>query len=103
MNQARNWLDRAQRHDVELEGVAYRPDNTKVQIKLSNISYPGCCMSTDRKLMTGERIRLIVDGLGEIDARVKWSEENKAGTAFVTEAILITKRQFRYGGSQSID
>ena len=96
----KKWVNRAQRRGVQLDAVAYRPDNTKVTIKVSDLSYNGCCICTERTLEVGERIRLVVTELGEIDARVRWSEENRAGVAFIIDSVLVAKRRFKYGASQ---
>ena len=82
---APGWIDREERRPVKVAATACLPDGGEVLIQLTDISYQGCQVETDRVLPIGSRITLTIPRLGEIAAQVRWSLQGRAGVRFILE------------------
>ena len=78
-------IDRRERREVSLRGLAIRKDGSTAEILLLDLSYEGCGIETPVDLEAGEAIKLSVLCRGVIDAHVRWCEKGRAGLTFEPE------------------
>ena len=83
------WLlaPRKERRHVEVKGYIIRVNKAIVDVKLIDLSYDGCAISTDVPLMPGEKVKLSALGRGATAATVRWYKGRKAGLLFQSEPI----------------
>ena len=94
----RDWVNRKDRHEVELAALAFRADGTSVDVRLGNMSYDGCLLSSDHSFAIGEKVRLVLPRMGEIRAQVRWTlAGGKAGARFVLDEIVPEEPHSRLG------
>lgn len=74
-----DWVKRAIRNRMSVTGLAYRPDGTSIRVHMTNLSYDGCKLLTDKPLVIGEQVRLVVPGMQPILAQVRWTTNEEAG------------------------
>ena len=74
--------DRPERRLVHLTGHALHADGHGFHMRVTNLSYDGCAVTTDEPLAVGQTFKLSVLGRGGIDVEVKWIEAGKAGLRF---------------------
>jgi hypothetical protein len=67
-----------------------RSNKTIVDVKVLDLSYDGCSISTVVPLLPGERIKLSVLGRGAVSASIKWYKGRKAGLLFETGRVSRT-------------
>ena len=80
------WVKRNDRHEVDPEATVYRADGSSAGVRLSNLSYDGCQLE-GTSLLIGERIRVALPRLGEVEAQVRWvlPVDGSAGVQFLSE------------------
>jgi hypothetical protein len=82
---------RNERRLVELNGYIIRSDKTIIDVKVVDLSYEGCSISSLVPLHSGEKVKLSVLGRGAVAASVQWYKARKAGLLFETGRISKTK------------
>jgi hypothetical protein len=82
------WVSRNDRHDARIDAVVHRPEGEKVSVTLTNLSYEGCRIESDKMFRIGEHVRIAVPRVGTIDAQVRWSLEGSAGAQFTSEGLF---------------
>jgi hypothetical protein len=82
---------RDERRLVELNGYVIRSCKTIVDVKVLDLSYDGCSITTLVPLSAGEKVKLSVLGRGAISASVRWYTARKAGLLFETGRVGKTK------------
>jgi hypothetical protein len=86
VNPVEEFAGRKQRHDVEVDAVAYRTDGTKASVKLSNLSHSGCRIDSASDFHVGERLQIAMPRMGFVRAQVRWASPGSAGAKFLIEA-----------------
>ena len=78
---------RANRRVVEIIGYIIRPNKTIVDVKVVNLSYDGCLITTLVPLVPGEKVKLSALSRGAVSATVRWYKGRKAGLLFQSESV----------------
>ena len=78
---------RKERRRVEISGYLIRVDKTIVDVKLFDLSYDGCAVTTDVVLVPDEKVKLSALGRGATAATVRWYRGRKAGLLFQSEPV----------------
>lgn len=102
---------RPERRESKLRGWFIRPDDSRWNFVMTNLSYGGCRLQTLAPLFRGEEIRLVVGDKGKIDAVVRWRRGDDVGLSFDpiddkkviarqadrarVEASVLVRRQYR--------
>ena len=86
MHQERERLHRKDRHDVDVEAVAYRDDGTKSAVRICNLSDGGCRLESNVEFRVGERLQVAMPRMGYLRVQVRWVEPGSAGAKFVIES-----------------
>lgn len=76
---------RSERMDVSTGAVLFRGDGSCVSVRLANISYGGCQITTLADFEVGERVRLHQRGQGLVHAEIRWVRQRCAGLMFIPE------------------
>lgn len=76
------WIDRQGRRPVDFLAFVHRPDGVRRSVRITNLSYDGCEID-GAAVDVGDAVKLDLTGLGKVDAEVRWTAGNKAGTRFV--------------------
>ena len=84
------YPERDYRRPVELAAYLMRSDKRIVDVKVNDLSYDGCGISTLVPLKPGEKVKLSVLGRGAVNAIVRWYEPRRAGLLFQTEQVTRT-------------
>jgi hypothetical protein len=92
-----DWSAREYRRRVSLIGSASREDGASVRVLVTNLSYAGCQMQSDRALTRGEMIRLRLPNMGDMNAQVRWVSDVKCGLRFLAGASAKDERRARLG------
>lgn len=92
-----DWFSRSARRSVNLTAIAYRGDRTTMRVLVSNLSYEGCKLLCEHRLVVGEVIKVAVPGLGTMEAQVRWTAEQKAGVSFLLGKSVHEERRVRLG------
>jgi hypothetical protein len=79
------WIPRNERVAININAIAQRSDDTKVSVRLVNMSFKGCEMTAVDPFEVGERVRIQIDRQGFIEAEVRWSSDGRAGVEFLCE------------------
>ena len=87
--------DRPERRLVELTGHALDDDGRGFQVRVVNLSYDGCAVTSDEPLDPGQTFKLSVLGRGGIDVQVMWAEEGMAGLRFAKPSEAARARRPR--------
>ena len=61
-----------------------------------NVSKNGCLISTFVDLRLGERLELMVEPLGFVEAEVRWSANNEAGLKILSRDSFADTYEFAY-------
>ena len=78
--------------------ASYVNNGTSVDVRLGNMSYDGCLLSSDHSFAIGEKVRLVLPRMGEIRAQVRWTlAGGKAGARFVLDEIVPEEPHSRLG------
>jgi len=88
MNPVQELAGRKERHDVEVDAVAYRADGTKASVKLGNLSHSGCRIDSASDFHVGERLQIAMPRMGYVRVQVRWVAPGSAGAKFLIEADL---------------
>jgi hypothetical protein len=96
-HRVQGWIKRNERREVDVAAVAYLPDGTAIDVRLTNISYEGCQLQAKQMLPIGEKLKLALPRLGEVPAQVRWSIGSKAGLYFLLEESVADERRTRFG------
>lgn len=78
---------RDDRRRVEINGYVIRMNKTIVDIKVLDLSYDGCAISTLVPLVPGENVKLSALGRGATSATVRWYKNRMAGLHFQSEPV----------------
>lgn len=89
------WRKRDGRRNVSLGGAAYREDGRSHRVLVTNIAYNGCHLICEGSLGVGETLKLIVPGMGTVNAQVRWTKEERAGLRFLIENNVTAQDQRR--------
>lgn len=69
---------------MERPAIAYRQDGARIGVVISDLSYDGCRLNTDKLFEVGEKLTLVIMDLGaEVDATVRWSASSQIGVRFL--------------------
>jgi len=85
------WVKR-DRRPASVTGVAYRSDGAWVRVHMTNLSYDGCHLLTDRKFEFGECLTLVMPQMRHLKVQVRWAREGHAGVRFVSDDVQAERR-----------
>lgn len=85
MQRMHGWIGRKDRHAVEIDAVVRRDDGSESAVKVSNVSDEGCRIEGDRDFWIGERLRIAIPSMGQLNAQVRWALPGSAGAQFLGE------------------
>lgn len=85
MQHGPGWIPRNERVQIEIDAVIYRCDDSKVAVRIANMSFEGCELITVDTFEVGERVRIHIDGQGYIESEVRWTSEGRSGAEFLCE------------------
>ena len=74
--------DRQDRRPVRMRGFAIVEGTQTIDVTVLNLTYDGCCVEAAIRLKPTQTIKLSVEGLGVIDAQVRWWKDGQAGLQF---------------------
>jgi hypothetical protein len=92
-----DWIARGSRKPARLTARARMPDGTKHTVVVTELSYEGCKLSSNRPFVKGQSIILSVPGRGEIVAQIRWIRDGWAGAKFLTGESAKDARRARLG------
>lgn len=95
--ESQDWVPRGRRQHARLTARAQMPDGTKYTVVVTEMSYEGCKLSSNRPLAKGQTVVLSVPGRGEIVAQIRWIKNGLAGAKFVTGDSAKDARRARLG------
>ena len=75
-------IPRIDRREVRIPAVAIRPDGSRIDGSITDLSAEGCRMTLDDTLPIGEHITLETPYRDHQRAQVRWSLMGEAGLAF---------------------
>lgn len=78
----RSWPQREPRYAVRA-ATTFTTNSALAAGVVTNISNGGCRITTEAPLRNGERLQLVVEPLGMVDAEVRWTSQTDAGLKFV--------------------
>jgi hypothetical protein len=61
---------------------------------ISNVSNRGCRIATDLEIVVGERLRLVVEPIGAVEAEVRWTIGIEGGLQFVARDAFHSDYEF---------
>ena len=80
------WVKRAGRNRASLTGVAYHSDGSWTRVHMTNLSYDGCRLLTDKPLDIGETLLLVMPKMQHQRVQVRWAKDQEAGVRFLPQA-----------------
>ena len=92
-----DWSSREYRRRVSLIGSASRGDGLSVRVLVTNLSYAGCQLQSDKALSRGEMIQLSLPNMGNMNGQVRWVSDVKCGVRFLGGASAKDERRARLG------
>lgn len=92
-----DWIERGRRQTARLTARALMPDGTKRTVVVTEMSYEGCKISSNRPFVKGQSVMLFVPGRGEVVAQIRWIRDGWAGAKFVTGESAKDARRARLG------
>jgi hypothetical protein len=92
-----DWSDRQARRTARLQAIGVWADGSSSTVLVSNLSYDGCEMQSNRGFEQGEVVRLALPGRGRIQAQIRWVKDNRAGAKFLTGDSVRDQRRARLG------
>lgn len=91
------WAQRANRRPTSTTCIIYRSDGTWMRVQMTNLSYDGCRILTERRLDVGETLELVVPSMQHVKAQVRWAMDDQAGLRFLSNANAAEARRARLG------
>ena len=85
------------RNGVSFRGSVKGHDGRVVAALITNISYSGCQLLAETRLVVGETIQLSVPGRGSMEAQVRWTAGDSAGLQFLLGTSQAEGRRARIG------
>ena len=92
-----DWVPRGRRQSARLTARAQMPDGTRHTVVVTELSYEGCKLSSNRPFVKGQSLVLSVPGRGEVVAQIRWIKDGWAGAKFVTGDSAKDSRRARLG------
>ena len=90
------WV-RRERRPASNTGEAYRCDATTMRVHMTNLSYDGCRLLTERPLDIGETLKLVMPRMQDMTVQVRWVKDNEAGVRFLQTGTARDDRRARIG------
>jgi len=81
-----DWVGRKDRQPVAVDAVIHRADGRTVAVRLTNISEEGCGIEGENDFLIGEHVELVISGVGQVKAQIRWALHDSAGARFFDEA-----------------
>jgi hypothetical protein len=76
---ARQWTPREERYPVKAPTTVTTAAGISGAAVVSNVSNNGCRIATLIALQPGNRLKLVVEPLGLVEAEVQWTSDGEAG------------------------
>jgi hypothetical protein len=90
----REWLKREKRYAVKSVTTITTAAGRSSEALISNVSNRGCRIATDLDIVVGERVTLVVEPLGAIEAEVRWMIGIEAGLQFIARDAFHSDYEF---------
>ena len=90
----REWLKREKRYSVTSATTITTEAGRSGEAHISNVSNRGCRIATDLDIVVGERLRLVVEPIGAVEAEVRWTIGIEAGLQFVARDAFHSDYEF---------
>ena len=74
------------RYTLNIGATIFRADGSAVAVRLVDLSFEDCEISSDMAFSVGERCRLYRSGQGIIDCEVRWSLNGRLGLLFLCDS-----------------
>jgi hypothetical protein len=85
------------RNGVSFRGSVRSPGEREVAALITNISYSGCQLLAETRLVVGETVLLSISGRGSMEAQVRWTAGDSAGLQFLLGKSHAEERRARIG------
>jgi hypothetical protein len=85
------------RKAVSFRGSVKVPGGREVAALITNMSYSGCQVLAETKLVVGDTIQLSIAGRGSMEAQVRWTAGDSAGLQFLLGQSQVEERRARIG------
>lgn len=92
-----DWIDRGLRRSARLNGTARWPNGLTCPVSVTDMSYEGCRLSSNRPFAKGETLTLSVRDLGSVRVQIRWIRDGVAGARFLTGDSEKDARRARIG------
>lgn len=92
-----DWIDRGLRRSARLTGTALWPNGSRCAVAVTDMSYEGCRLSSNRPFVKGETLTVSVPTLGSVRVQIRWIREGIAGARFLTGDSEKDARRARIG------
>ena len=86
------WLPRADRKRASTSGVAYRADRSWERVHMTNLSYDGCHLLTDRMFDVAEILTLVMPQMQHLKVQVRWTGDGECGVRFLSGSAAEDRR-----------
>ena len=73
------------------------PDGQTFAALITNLSYSGCQLLAETRLVVGEKVSLALPGRGSLEAQVRWTAGDCAGLQFLLGQSHVEERRARIG------
>lgn len=93
----RDFARRGPRRAASLTAAVHWPDGSTALAVVTNVSYTGCRLVSEKRFTRGETVRLFLPGRGQVHAQVRWVRAGAAGTHFLTGDSSKDARRARIG------
>ena len=88
------WLKRERRYSVRSVTTVTTEAGRSGAAHISNISNRGCRIATDLDIVVGERLKLVVEPIGAVEAEVRWMIGIEAGLQFLARDAFHSDYEF---------
>ena len=85
MQHGQGWIPRLERVEIAIDAVIHRSDDSKVAVRLVNMSFDGCEIDSFDRFEVGERVRIQIGGQGFIEAEMRSVSTGRCGARFLCE------------------
>ena len=93
---ARQWTPREARYPVRTPTTVTTAAGISGAALVSNVSNKGCRIATSLSLRPGERLKLVVEPLGLVEAEVQWTGHGEAGLELTARDAFHSDYEFSF-------
>ena len=86
-----DFITREPRHKVNIVAVIRREHGKPFRSSITELSYQGCQAIDEELLAVGERVAIVLPGMGEVLAQVRWTADRTTGYRFLTQERVVDR------------